>query len=67
VFWNVNASRGKDQPALYDEKGVLMVAGASPSIFEAVINTEALTPYQMMIEVLDKPRYAAVAEVMSEV
>ena len=67
VFWNVNASRGKDQPALYDEKGVLMVAGASPSIFEAVINTEALTPYDMMIEVLDKPRYAAVAEAMLEV
>lgn len=66
VFWNVNASRGKDQPALYDEKGVLMVAGASPSIFEAVINTEALTPMQMMIEVLDKPRYAAVAEALSE-
>jgi len=67
VFWNVNASRGKDQPALYDDKGVLMVAGASPSIFEAVINTEAMTPYDMMIDVLDKPRYAAVAEAMSEV
>jgi hypothetical protein len=67
VFWNVNASRGKDKPALYDEKGVIMVAGASPSIFEAVINTEAITPLQAMLEVLDSPRYAAVYDAMSEV
>lgn len=65
VFWNVNASRGKDQPVVYDDRGVYLVAGASPSIFVAAINTKTLTPMELMLEVLDKPRYAAIAEALA--
>jgi hypothetical protein len=56
VFWNVQ-SRNDQTPVTQDERGVFLVSGCSPSIFEKAVKAEATTPMQMMLEVLDKPRY----------
>ena len=64
IFWNVS-SRGKQAPVTKDEKGVYLVSGYSPSIFEKAINATAVSPIEMMMEVLDNPRYTSVKEVLA--
>ena len=63
IFWNV-ASRNLQAPVTKDEKGVYLVSGCSPSIFEKAINATAVSPIEMMMEVLDNPRYAPVKEAL---
>ena len=65
IFWNV-ASRNMQSPVTKDEKGVYLVSGCSPSIFKKAVNASATTPLEMMTEVLDDPRYAAVVTALSE-
>lgn len=59
VFWNVNAS-STHVPVTRDENGVVLVSGASPSIFESVVSGEQVNPYQLMMKVLGKDRYKAI-------
>lgn len=56
VFWNVS-SRNNQTPVTQDENGVYLVSGCSPSIFEKAVKAQAATPYEMMLEVLNGPRY----------
>jgi len=57
VFWNVD-SRHNQVPATADEKrGVFLVSGCSPSIFQNAINAGMVTPHELMIEVLNSKRY----------
>jgi len=58
VFWNVNAY--SDIPVEKDEHGAYLVSGASPSILRYAMNCESVTPYQLMLEVLDSSRYAII-------
>lgn len=55
VFWNV-ASRNNQQPVTQNEAGVYLVSGVTPKIFELVVS-DALNPYQFMLEVVESPRY----------
>lgn len=51
VFWNVNA-RNNQVPVRYDENGVVLVSGLSPTIFSQVMSKT--TPEQFMFQVLEK-------------
>lgn len=64
VFWNV-ASRVNEAPVTRDTTGAYLVSGCSPSIFKAALNTAALTPRDMMLDVLNNDRYAAVREAIN--
>jgi hypothetical protein len=59
VFWNVN-SRNNQTPVTQDEQGTFLVSGCSPSIFAKAVNTESCTPLELMLEVLNSPRYERV-------
>ncbi len=57
VFWNVQ-NRHMQQPVTMNDRGVTLVSGCSPSIFEQVMN--GTTPYEFMMQVLNSERYAAI-------
>jgi hypothetical protein len=55
VFWNV-CSRRQSFPVDMNENGVVLVSGASPSIFSMMMSGD-INPYGMMMSVLDNERY----------
>lgn len=58
VFWNV-CSRNQQQPVTKNEQGVALVSGASPRVFQMVINGET-DPYEYMKSVILSERYASI-------
>ena len=58
VFWNVQ-SRNEQQPVRMNEKGVVLVSGCTPKIFEMVAGRQ-FEPAAYMREVLLSERYARV-------
>ena len=58
VFWNVNAK--SDTPVTKDDNGTFLVSGASPSILSHALNTEATSPFEFMMEVLNSERYQCI-------
>ena len=56
VFWNV-CSRNTQQPVTYDEKGVKLVSGLTPTLFKLVAK-DATDPMSFMLEVANSPRYS---------
>ena len=59
VFWNV-ASRHGHQPVRMNERGVALVSGCTPKLFDMVMNGE-ISPYKMMMEVVNSERYKVIA------
>lgn len=61
VFWNVY-SGSNIVHATKDKSGVQLVSGYSPTVFKDFISQNILgkTPYEAMLEVLNKERYAKV-------
>ena len=58
-FWNVCA-RNNQSPVTKDERGAMLVSGCSPSIFSQVVSNVTKTPYQFMLEIINKERYSTV-------
>jgi hypothetical protein len=56
IFWNVNASFGQAPVKAHDE-GVVLVSGCSPSILTTILSGKSITPTDLMLETLNKPRY----------
>lgn len=58
VFWNV-ASRNRQQPITKNERGVALVSGCTPRLFEMVASG-TVNPYAFMLEVVESERYAKI-------
>jgi hypothetical protein len=58
-FWNVS-SRQNQSPVSRDQSGTILVSGCSPSIFSQVVSGVTVTPYEFMLETLNKERYSSV-------
>jgi len=56
VFWNVSGVTS-DFPVTHDENGVALVSGYNKSILKTVMTGKIISPYQVMREVIDAPRY----------
>jgi len=57
VFWNLNAN--DNVPAKFDERGVALVSGFSPTILKAVLSAdlEEFTPHAIMLKTIMSDRY----------
>lgn len=58
VFWNLNAA--DNVPVRFDEKGVALVSGFSPTIMKSVLSAdlEGMTPESIMVKTVSSDRYA---------
>lgn len=58
VFWNLNAT-GDRQPVRFNEKGVALVSGFSPSTMKAILaaDLDKLSPETIMLQTVNVPRY----------
>lgn len=61
VFWNV-ASHDDNVPMKMTEEGVQLVSGSNPSLFKAVLEGKFLTPYDLMLSVLNDKRYDVIVK-----
>ena len=59
VFWNV-ASRQENIPVTRSQTGAALVSGASPSVFDVVINGKT-TPEAIMYSVVERERYMKIS------
>ena len=57
VVWNLRSNTPSDFVSQADENGVIMISGFSPSLLKSIIDSKNFTPWNMMREILDKPRY----------
>jgi len=57
VFWNVKAANNHSMPMTTDSRGFLNVSGFSPSIFESLMNNKIISAMDLMLEVINNPRY----------
>lgn len=60
VFWNLNASSGQQSPVGYNQQGVAMVSGFSPSIMTQLLSGGNMTPEKIMLDTIMNPRYDVV-------
>jgi len=56
VFWNARSGQN-NVPATADEKGILLVSGASPSVFKTLLSGKQYTPEDQMLETLNQEMY----------
>ena len=55
ICWNVQ-SRHKQQPVRMDERGVALVSGHTPRLFQMMMSGE-ISPYAQMLEIIQSGRY----------
>ena len=60
VFWNVQSRSDGNVPVKFDDNGVALVSGFSPSIMKMILSSDELTPRTLMLDTLNSERYATV-------
>ena len=55
IFWNVNAA--DNSPVEENQRGTVLISGGSPEVLKYIYTGEMLTPYQQMLEVINRDRY----------
>jgi hypothetical protein len=56
VFWNIQ-SRQDNFPVRFDEEGVCLVSGFSPSIMTSLLGGDEMTPVSIMNKTVNSERY----------
>lgn len=56
VFWNVNGRTG-NVPVKYNQNGVALVSGYSPTIMKSLVSGDIASPAQMMYKTIMSDRY----------
>jgi len=56
IFWNLRGDTG-DFPVSSDVPGVTLLSGFSPTLLNSIVTGVTLTPYDILRQILDNPRY----------
>lgn len=56
IYWNLHA-RGDNTPVKFDQQGVALVSGFSPSLVKSILGAKNVTPADIMRETLMNSRY----------
>lgn len=59
VWWNVD-SRNDNFPVTIHDNGTCLVSGCSPSILKSVLNSEVITPVDIMNQTIESDRYSEI-------
>ena len=70
VWWNVAHRAGgyggdNNFPVAVHEQNTALVSGFSPAIVKSVLSAKSVTPWDVMIETLNQPRYQAVHDALT--
>jgi hypothetical protein len=61
IFWNLDA-RHNQHPVSQHSSGAVLVSGFSPATFKYITTGVTVTPYEIMLNVLESPRYATLSK-----
>lgn len=59
IFWNLNARSG-NMPVKFDTENTALVSGFSPSIMKSILSADCIDPLNIMLQVLNSPRYSLI-------
>lgn len=62
VFWRVNQGGNKNVPVKFNEHGVALVSGFSPSIMKTILTSEELSPLKIVEDALNASRYSCIRD-----
>lgn len=60
VFWNIQSRGDKNKPVEFDKQGTALVSGFSPAILTNLLAGKDMSPYTMMMSIIDSERYATI-------
>lgn len=56
VFWNLRGATS-DFPVTFDQNGVVLMAGYSPSLLQSLLDGQDITPLSIVKNIITSPRY----------
>ena len=60
VYWNIQSRGDNNKPVQFDTNGTALVSGFSPALLTNLLGGKDMTPYSMMMSVIDSERYSVV-------
>jgi hypothetical protein len=60
VFWNIQSRSDNNKPVEFDKQGTALVSGFNVNILKNLLAGKDMSPYSMMMSVIDSERYASV-------
>ena len=64
IFWNVNGATA-DFPVQMHQSGAVLISGWNQTLFRALAENRIVDPMQMVLDIISKPRYDAVSDVVA--
>ena len=61
VYWNIQSRSDNNKPVQFDSDGTALVSGFSPALLTNLLAGKDMTPYSMMMSVIDSERYSSVS------
>ena len=60
VYWNIQSRSDSNKPVQFDKSGTALVSGFSPSLLTSILSGKDMTPYSMMMQVVNSTRYSEI-------
>lgn len=60
VYWNIQSRSDNNKPVHFDKNGTALVSGFSPALLTNLLAGKEMSPYAMMMSVVDSERYSVV-------